>query len=164
MNEAERRLQLDAFLPYKLNIVTQAVSQGLARLYAEEFGISVPEWRIIATLGQLELGEEMTSRDISRHSRMGKVMTSRAATTLARRRLMTRRINRDDRRETLLRLTDKGQDMYRAIVPRAIAYQARLEEGLSRADAAALDRIIAHLMKHAEDHETLQRNGERLYD
>lgn len=153
-------LHLDAFLPYQLNVVTQAVSQGLARLYAEEFGIAVPEWRIIATLGELAPGAELTARDIASHARMGKVMTSRAASALISRRILGRRMNRDDRRESFLRLSNKGLEIYTAIVPRALAYQQRLEAGLSRADAAAFQRVIAHFMARAEDHETLQQHGE----
>ncbi len=138
-----RGLHLADFLPYQLNVVSQAVSQGLARHYAETFGIAVPEWRIIATLG--EFGE-MTARDISVHSRMGKVMTSRAANALMARRVLTRRTNRDDRRETFLRLSARGEEIYAALVPKALAYQQRLAEGLAPADLQALERVIAHFM------------------
>jgi len=163
MSKRTQILQLNNFLPYRLNAVTQVVSQGLARLYAEDFGISVPEWRVMTALGELGEGEEMTARDIAQHSRMGKVMTSRAVAALGKRKFLARRMNREDRRESFLRLSDRGREIYAQIVPRALAYQARLEKGLSRADADALDRIITHLLEKAEDHETLQRNSELLY-
>lgn len=153
-------LHLETFLPYQLNVVTQAVSQGLAQLYADEFGITVPEWRVIATLGEQPPGTELAARDIARHSRMGKVMTSRAAAALLSRRILGRRMNRDDRRESFLRLSEKGLEIYAAIVPRALAYQQRLEAGLSRADAAAFQRVLAHFLARAEDHEALQMRGE----
>jgi DNA-binding MarR family transcriptional regulator len=137
------KLCLAEFLPYRLNVLMQAISQGLARHYAEAYAISVPEWRIIATLG--EFGE-VTARDIASHSRMSKVMTSRAAASLLKRKLIARRTNRDDRRETFLRLTGNGEAIYAEMVPKALAYQSSLLEGLSRNDLAALDRIIAHFM------------------
>lgn len=140
-------LHLADFIPYRLNVIAQALSQGLAQHYAEAFAITIPEWRIIATLG--EFGE-MTARDIAAHSRMGKVMTSRAATSLVKRRIIARRTNRDDRREAFLRLSEQGQSVYAALVPKALAYEARLLEGLDKDDRAALDRIIAHFMLAAE--------------
>jgi DNA-binding MarR family transcriptional regulator len=144
---AGARLCLADFLPYRLNVLTQAVSHGLARHYADVYGISVPEWRIIATAG--EFGE-MTARDIASHSRMSKVTTSRAAASLIRRKLIARRINREDRRESFLRLTAQGQAVYADLAPKALAYQAKLMEGMSPSDIAALDRIIARFMKITE--------------
>ena len=141
------RLHLAGFLPYRLNVVTQAVSQGLAQHYAEAYGISIPEWRVIATLG--EFGER-TARDIAAHSRMSKVMTSRAVTALLKRRLLARRTNRDDRREAFLRLSEQGHAIYAALAPKALAYEARLMEGLTKKDVAALDRIIAHFLTKAD--------------
>lgn len=140
-------LHLAEFLPYQLNVIAQALSQGLAQHYAEAFAITIPEWRIIATLG--EFGE-MTARDVAAHSRMGKVMTSRAAASLVKRKLVARRTNRNDRREAFLCLSAQGESVYAALVPKALAYEARLMEGLSKADRAALDRIIAHFMQAAE--------------
>ncbi|MDP4593554.1 MAG: MarR family winged helix-turn-helix transcriptional regulator [Beijerinckiaceae bacterium] len=149
-------LQLDSFLPYRLNVVTQAVSQALARLYSEEFDISVPEWRILAALGESRIAHGagwpgMTARDLTQHSRMGKVMVSRAAATLLDRRILAKRANHTDRRESFLRLTAKGAKIYAAIVPRAQAFQASLEVGLSRRDAAAFDRVVLHLLRRAHD-------------
>lgn len=163
MAKSATLLHLNDFLPYRLNVVTQVVSQGLARLYADEFGISVPEWRAMAALGELGPGGEMTARDIALHSRMGKVMTSRAVAGLTARKLVARRMNRDDKRESFLRLSERGTEIYGQIVPRALAYQARLVKGISKADSEALERIFAHLLERAEDCETLQRHSELLY-
>ena len=145
-------LRLDAFLPYRLNVVTQAVSQGLAKLYSDEFGINVPEWRILAALGENRHAHGpgwagMTARDLGQHSRMGKVMVSRAAASLLGRKIISKRANHTDRRESFLQLTSNGARIYAAIVPRAQAFQANLAHGLSASDAAAFDRVIAHLLR-----------------
>ncbi len=155
-----KTLKLKHFLPYRLNVVTQAVSQGLARLYSEEFGISVPEWRILAALGELgaEHGEDwngMTARDLCLHGRMGKVMVSRAVAALLRRRIIARRANKSDRREAFLRLTIKGENIYEAIVPRAQAFQATLEKGIASDDLAAFDRVIAHFLAQSDGADAL---------
>ncbi|MCC2098756.1 MAG: winged helix-turn-helix transcriptional regulator [Hyphomicrobiales bacterium] len=148
-------LRLDDFLPYRLNVVTQAVSQGLADLYSAEFGLSVPEWRILAALGEQPDRNNpdwpgMTARDLARHGRMGKVMVSRASATLLERKIIARRANRDDRREHFLRLTPKGDGVYAAIVPRAREFQQLLEDGISPSDARAFDRVMQHLLDRAE--------------
>ncbi|MGE3247340.1 MAG: MarR family winged helix-turn-helix transcriptional regulator [Beijerinckiaceae bacterium] len=147
-------LKLEDFLPYRLNVVTQAVSQGLARLYSEDFGISIPEWRILAALGEngANGGADwpgMTARDLALHGRMGKVMVSRAAASLLRRRILARSANAADRREAFLKLTAKGEDIYAAIVPKARAFQELLEDGVSAADARAFERVVKHLLLKA---------------
>ena len=147
-------LQLNTFLPYRLNVVTQAVSQALARLYSEEFGISIPEWRILAALGEEQRAggpdwPGMTARDLARHGSMGKVMVSRAAAALVQRKLLIRRANTADRRESFLQLSRKGTGIYMAIVPRAHAFQEQLARGISSSDARAFDRVVRHLMKAA---------------
>ncbi len=147
-------LQLDTFLPYRLNVVTQAVSQALARLYSEEFGISVPEWRILAALGEAQRAggpdwPGMTARDLARHGSMGKVMVSRAAAALVQRKILVRKANAADRRESFLHLSRKGAGIYMAIVPRAHAFQEQLARGISASDAQAFDRVVRHLMKAA---------------
>ena len=149
-------LTLAEFLPYRLNVVTQAVSLGLAQLYSDEFGISVPEWRILAALGEKTATCDqdwagMTARDLAQHGRMGKVMVSRAVASLLDRKILSKRANRDDRREAFLRLTTRGADMYEAIVPKALAYQQSLASGISTADAKAFDRVVMHLLTSAEN-------------
>jgi len=148
-------LRLDEFLPYRLNRLTEAVSQGLARLYSDQYGINVAEWRVIAGLGEHAAvhgpdGPGVTARDITRRSRLGKVAVSRAAASLIERGLVTRHPNREDRREAFLRLTAKGEEIYAAIVPRALAFQAALEQGIPECDARAFDRVVRHLLDRAD--------------
>lgn len=153
-------LQLEEFLPYRLNVVTQAVSQALARLYSEQFGLSVPEWRIMAALGEYTCkngssAPGITARDIAKSSRMGKVMVSRAAVDLIDRKIVLRRANREDKREAFLRLSAKGLAMYADIVPKALAFQAKLEAGISDSDARAFDRVIRQLLQRADQADEL---------
>jgi len=104
-------LELEHFLPYRLNVVAESVSRALSRLYAERYGIGVPEWRVIATLGEYE---HMTAKDVGAHSRMHKTKVSRAVTALEAKGLIERHQNPQDRRSILIALTDHGQ----ALVPR----------------------------------------------
>ena len=45
MSEA---LKLAEFLPYRLSVLSNRISQGIADLYEDRFGISLNQWRIMA--------------------------------------------------------------------------------------------------------------------
>ncbi len=139
-------LVLEEFLPYRLNVLATIVSQGFARLYSERFGISIPEWRVIAMLGQ---HRTLTSKAIGERTHMHKTMVSRAVTDLERHGLLSRLPNREDKREAFLSLTDAGRRVYAEIVPLAHDYAARLTAELSEADRAAFDRIVALLRERS---------------
>ena len=57
----EAPLRLEQYLPYRLNVVAFHSARALGRIYDAEFGIGIPEWRVVAQLG--EFGK-LTSRDI----------------------------------------------------------------------------------------------------
>lgn len=135
-------IRLEEFLPYRLNQLASEVSQSLAQAYGEAFGISVPEWRILATLGQFGM---VTARDIGTHSRMHKTMVSRAVATLERRGLIVREANQADLREAFLSLTPEGKALYRKIVPLARGFAADLCQDLSPEDLARLNILLDRL-------------------
>ncbi len=135
-------LKLEQFLPYQLNVVANLVSQALSRVYARRHGIGVPEWRVLVTLGQFEA---MTAKAIGAHTHMHKTKVSRAVALMEKRRLLTRRANRDDKREAFLSLTASGQAMYKEVAPHALDFAKRLTEILPPGDREAFDRAIALL-------------------
>src|ERR1700752_3846661 len=98
----EAPLKLEEFLPYRLHVLASDVSQALSRIYAERYGLDVPEWRVLVTLGQFGV---MTGKAVGYHSHMHKTKVSRAVAELDRRKLIARRANREDMRETFLSLT-----------------------------------------------------------
>ena len=140
-------LRLEAFLPYRLNVLAAAVSEGLARVYSERFGITIPEWRVIATLGQFG---QATAKAIGLHSRMHKTKVSRAVAGLEGRALVQRLANPDDKREAFIVLTDAGRIMYRDILPLAAAYETRLLGVLTQPQQVELDRLLVALTAEAE--------------
>jgi DNA-binding MarR family transcriptional regulator len=142
-----RVLRLGEFLPYRLNVLAVAVSRGLAGTYEERFGISVPEWRLLATLGEFHM---MTAKAVGRHSHMNKVMVSRAASSLEKKGYLRRVPNEDDLREAFLVLTTKGKALYEEIAPLALDYVGGLTSILSESEQESLDRIIRKLMSNAD--------------
>src|SRR5262245_30371880 len=96
------KLDLDRFLPFRLDIVAEAVSRALSRIYKDKYGLAVPEWRVLAHLGQYA---PITAKAIAAHSRMHKTKVSRAVAELERLGFVRRAAGDDDRREALLSLT-----------------------------------------------------------
>jgi DNA-binding MarR family transcriptional regulator len=135
-------LKLEQFLPYQLNVLASLVSQALSRVYARRYGIGVPEWRVLVTLGQHPV---MTAKAIGAHTHMHKTKVSRAVALLEKRRLLVRRANRDDMREAFLSLTAAGRTLYQEIAPHALDFARRLTEILSPADREAFDRAVTQL-------------------
>ena len=135
-------LKLEHFLPYQLNMVSSLVSQALSRVYARRYGIGVPEWRVVVTLGQYGV---MTAKAIGAHTHMHKTKVSRAVALMEKRRLIACRANRDDMRETFLSLTAAGRTMYEEVAPHALEFARRLTEILSPSDREAFDRALRQL-------------------
>ena len=138
----EAPLKLENFLPYQLNVVASLVSQALSRVYSRRYGIGVPEWRVLVTLGQYEA---MTAKAIGAHTHMHKTKVSRAVALMERRRLLARRANRDDMREAFLSLTAAGRAMYEEVAPHALDFARRLTETLTPADRDAFNRALSQL-------------------
>lgn len=142
----EAPLKLESFLPYRLNVVASLVSQALSRIYADRYSIGVPEWRVLVTLGQYGT---MTGKAVGAHSHMHKTKVSRAVALLEKRKLVTRRANRDDMREAFLSLTPAGRAIYEELAPIAIDFARRFTDAIAPADRAAFDRALDSLTKRA---------------
>ena len=115
-------LKLEKFLPYQLNVVASLVSLALSRVYARRYGIGVPEWRVLVTLGQYGV---MTGKAIGAHTHMHKTKVSRAVALMEERKLLVRRANRADMRESFLSLTAAGRTMYEEVAPHALDFAAK---------------------------------------
>ncbi|TYC66874.1 MarR family transcriptional regulator [Stappia sp. BW2] len=139
-------LKLGAFLPYRLNHLAETVSRSLSRIYADTYGIGIPEWRVLATLGE---HKAMTARDISQATSMHKTKVSRAVAALEKRDLLVRDKNRNDQREQSLSLSEKGNAMYEDIVPQALAYSKNLEDALTEEQKSVLDEVFERLHEAA---------------
>jgi DNA-binding MarR family transcriptional regulator len=126
-NNLMNKLQLETFLPYRLNRIAAAISQDFRTVYGPHHDLTIPEWRVLATLGQFEV---MSAKEIGRHSAMHKTKVSRAVRALEERRWLRRRPREEDRREEILTLTAQGEKAYRDIVPKALAFERRILDEL----------------------------------
>ena len=142
----EGALRLDAYLPYRLSVASNAVSGLIARAYQDRFGLSVPQWRLICVLaedGGLAQGQ-IVARTV-----MDKVTVSRAAQGLLKRRLVSRSDHHADGRSHVLALTGQGRSLYGEIAPLALAYEAALIAGLTPGEVDLLKRLLGRLQAQA---------------
>jgi DNA-binding MarR family transcriptional regulator len=139
------RLDLFKFAPFRLNRLAAEVSAALSSEYQERYGLDIPEWRVLATLGFRN--DACSAQYISHCTRTHKSTISRAVTALMERRLIERVENEDDRREFRLRLTRKGKTLYEALIPRLLRKEEEILSCLSakeRKDFANLLGKIEH--------------------
>jgi DNA-binding MarR family transcriptional regulator len=137
----ERSLVLDEFLPFRLSYTSNLVSDTIARTYQSLFGLSIPEWRLVAVVAETGGASQGA---IAGRTRMDKVTVSRAAIALVERGLMAREGNPGDRRSHLLKLTLAGEELYRAVAPKALDLERRIFERFTRAE---LDGFVAMLRR-----------------
>ena len=140
-------LRLDDFLPYQLNVAASLVSQALSKIYAERYGISVAEWRVLVTLGEFE---SMTGKAVGEHSHMHKTKVSRAVALLEKRKWLVRRVNRSDLRESFLSLTPEGRAIYDELAPGAVAFARDIVEAVDPADRPAFARALQQVIRRSK--------------
>ena len=136
------RLELDQFLPYRLSVLSNRVSQTIAGAYARRFGIGVTEWRVIAVLGRYPA---LSATQVAARTAMDKVAVSRAVARLLARELLQRDMHDDDRRRSVLELSDAGYRIYDEVAPLALAYEQRLLAPLDAAERAQLEHLLQKL-------------------
>src|SRR5882724_708857 len=139
-------LELENFLPYRLSVLAQLVSESLHDLYAEPFGLSVTQWRVMAALGRFA---PLTASEVGQRIVMDKVAVSRAVAGLMTRGLVERATDRKDRRRASLKLSARGRAMHARIVPIALAYEERLYAALTDEERREFDGLSDRLFIHA---------------
>lgn len=135
-------LELERFLPYRLSLLSNRISQTIADLYAERFGIGVTEWRVIAVLGRFS---GLSANEVAERTAMDKVAVSRAVARLLERGLIARDTHGDDRRRSVLALSDDGLDVHAQIAPLALDIEQRLLDGLDEGERDTLQRLLDKL-------------------
>src|SRR5258708_32795281 len=153
MADGAQALELEKFLPYRLSILAQIVSESLHDLYAGPFGLTVTQWRVMAALGRFA---PLTASDVGQRIVMDKVAVSRAVAGLMTRGLVERATDRSDRRRASLRLSARGRAMHARIVPLALHYRGRHDQALSaeeprRSEASGSRRLYTSSQLVAAD-------------
>lgn len=133
------RLDLFKFVPFRLNRLAAEASSALAVEYQARYGLDIPSWRVLATLGFRK--DPCSAQYVAECTRTHKSTISRAVTALMKRQFIERVENENDRREFRLRLTRKGRALYEELFPRLLQREQEILAGLSaqeRRDFAVL--------------------------
>lgn len=143
-NMPSKQTRLSDFIPYRMAITSNAVSGLIAGEYRSEFGLKIPEWRIMAVLGD---AGSLTQRDLVRATLMDKVAVNRACKVLEDRGLVQRSPNEADGRSHHLELTEAGLAMCAEIWPQAVSVYDRIFAVLSPKETEKLRTLLDKLLK-----------------
>ena len=138
-------LDLFKFVPFRLNRLAPEVSAALSGEYRQRYGLDIPEWRVLATLGFRN--DACSAQYISHCTRTHKSTISRAVTALMKRQLVERVENADDRREFRLRMTSKGEALYLQLIPRLLHREQVILSCLSAQERKDFAKLIGRIEK-----------------
>jgi len=139
-------LILEDFLPYRLSITSHTVSTNIARVYEKRFGVSIPEWRVIAILGRFP---GLSAVEVAERTFMDKVAVSRAVTKLIKNGRIDRQFADADRRRSILNLSEEGQQVHNEIAPLALEFESQLVADISEDDYKTFNAILEQLLDKA---------------
>jgi DNA-binding MarR family transcriptional regulator len=142
------RLDLFKFVPFQLNRLAAEVSSALSVEYAARYGLDIPEWRVLATLGFRH--DACSAQYIAQCTRTHKSTISRAVTSLMKRQIVERVENEDDRREFRLRLTSKGTALYEELIPRLLRKEQEILSSLSAQERRDFARLLGKIEQSLE--------------
>ncbi len=137
------RLDLFRFVPFRLNRLAAEVSAALSSEYQARYGLDIPEWRVLATLGFRN--QACSAQYIAHCTRTHKSTISRAVTSLMARQLVERVENKDDRREFALRMTRKGKALCEKLIPRLLRKEEEIMSCLSAGEQKDFARLLGKI-------------------
>ena len=141
-------LILEDFLPYRLSVTSHSVSTNIARVYEERFGVSIPEWRVIAILGRYP---GLSAVEVADRTFMDKVAVSRAVSKLIKNGRIDRQFADADRRRSILNLSDEGRKVHNEIAPLALRFERELLKDISAEDFETFTAILDQLRDKATE-------------
>ena len=139
-------LILEEFLPYRLAITSHTVSTNIARIYEKRFGVSIPEWRVIAILGRYP---GLSAVEVAERTLMDKVAVSRAVTKLINNGRIDREFADADRRRSILNLSEEGWKVHNEIAPLALEFEQELVQDISHEEYEKFNATLEQLLEKA---------------
>jgi DNA-binding MarR family transcriptional regulator len=139
-------LILEEFIPYRLAVLSHTVSTTIAKVYEKKFGVSIPEWRVVAILGRFP---GLSAVEVAERTMLDKVAVSRAVTKLIKTGRIDRQFADADRRRSILNLSEEGQKVHDEIAPLALAFEHDLLQGIGPDEYEAFNIVVERLLAKA---------------
>jgi len=137
-------LQLEHFLPYRLSILSNTISQAIADDYQSRHDISMTEWRVMAVLARYA---GLSAREVAERTAMDKVAVSRALARLVEAGRVDRAVHDNDKRRSVLNLSDAGWAIHDEVAPMARAREREVLAKLNAEERVWLTRILDKLLR-----------------
>ena len=154
---AGETLSLQAFIPYKLAVVANRLSQSIGSLFEQRHGIQIPEWRILMALHSCG---PLAPNEVVDHTSMDKARVSRAQRRLVALDLVAASGDPRDGRRLVLFLTRKGTRLCAEIIPAARQTEAWFLSVLPAAERRALDRALTRLLDRSRELRGARRDAD----
>ena len=138
-----KQLALENFLPYRLSILSNTISGTIASAYAERFDLTIPEWRVMAVIARRP---GMSAAEAAESTLMDKVAVSRAVSKLLKSERITREFADQDKRRSILNLSEQGREVYEQVAPLALKLEADLLQGFTEDEISTLNLLIDRMM------------------
>lgn len=136
-------LELERFVPYQLSIVSNTVSQAIADDYQARHDLGVTEWRVMAVLARFD---GLSAREVAERTAMDKVAVSRALARLVEAGRVDRAVHDNDKRRSVLNLSDAGWAIHDEVAPMARAREREVLAKLNAEERVWLTRILDKLL------------------
>lgn len=146
--DLDSSLVLESFWPFQLGVVANRVSQSIANIIDEKFDLHIPEWRMLVSLAN---HAPCSANEVANRTSMDRGRVSRAQQRLVDLKLITVTDDPEDKRRVILRLTDRGRQILKGIVPDALNTAQWLLEALDKEDRLHLERILEKLLKRTTE-------------
>ena len=150
-NNQHTSLALDQFFPYQLTELQNAVSHNISQVY-KEYNLSRQQWRIVATLGDQSKStpaQMLSAKQLGELTNLDKMQTSRAIAKLEESERVVRTTDENDKRSILLKLTDKGHELYRTLIPLVLEREELLLSALTEKQQQQFIYMMNKLLKQA---------------
>lgn len=156
----QRSLDLDRFLPYRLSVLSNRTSSAIAREYSQRFDLGVTEWRVMAVLARFP---GLSANQVAQRTAMDKVAVSRAVARMLEAGRLLREFDDDDRRRSVLKLSETGYAIYDEVAPLALRFEAHLLAQMTPEERDLLFRLLDRLDElelRAEDYLAIGPDGD----
>lgn len=141
-------LQLRHFLAYRMVNLARLLSDSLSQVYLQKFQLTIPEWRVLATLAE---HQSLNAKQISAMTFMDKTKVSRAVSQMSDAGYLQKMRDKQDQRAVHLSLSQHGYDLYYRIVPHILDWETQLLDNISAPEyrdlLATLDKLEQGIKK-----------------